>query len=87
MLTLASSLCGLVAQHLESPLFGGTSGLVETVELMLKAESELAALRIQMVTVQNDPSADVEGLLKSVNSVCAAVRRAQVQLGAKEFAT
>jgi hypothetical protein len=77
--TLAANLAGLVAQHNDTPLFGESAGLASVAEAMLLAESKITTLKVELVSLKATPGADPAELIKEVNAICAAVRRAQLQ--------
>jgi hypothetical protein len=80
-LALAASLFGLFAQHIEAPLFGSSAGLSEVIEAMLRAEARVPTLKLELAQAGGKPTTQLDLIVRSVNALCAEVRRAQVQCG------
>ncbi len=77
LISFAATTIGLLANYLETPLFG-TRGMAELIEdcLRLDMESQAAAIELQRQLSQG--AGDCSGPLSTTNDICAKLRRIRI---------
>jgi hypothetical protein len=82
LLTLTSSLSGLVAQHLESPIIGKGGGIAGYLEETLGAESSVAELKTKLFLMPSASSEQIISTLNEANRLCSLLRCIKILCGA-----
>ncbi|WP_144441576.1 hypothetical protein [Bradyrhizobium sp. CCGE-LA001] len=85
LISFAATTIGLVANYLETPLFG-TKGIAELIEDCLRLEMESQNAAIELQRQLRDEAGDCSGPLSTTNEICAKLRRIRIFGGMSDSA-